>query len=93
MLFVCQIQHLANVAGTISFLRLSTNTYFSLASCVYQPLVSVCRLIMKADMDKIITLSDRDSPAELQKYLSSLTDDQVILFCQFIPPHFLSGCL
>ncbi|KAM8750534.1 Fanconi anemia group I protein isoform 1-T2 [Acanthopagrus schlegelii] len=33
---------------------------------------------MKADMDKIITLSDRDSPAELQKYLSSLTDDQLI---------------
>uniref|UniRef100_A0A671YDN1 FA complementation group I n=1 Tax=Sparus aurata TaxID=8175 RepID=A0A671YDN1_SPAAU len=35
-------------------------------------------------MDKIITLSDRDSPAELQKYLSSLTDDQVILFLKFL---------
>lgn len=32
---------------------------------------------MKADMDKIVSLSDGDSAEELQKYLSSLTDDQV----------------
>ncbi|XP_037624287.1 Fanconi anemia group I protein isoform X2 [Sebastes umbrosus] len=33
---------------------------------------------MRAEMDKIVTLSDGDSTAELQKYLSSLTDDQLI---------------
>uniref|UniRef100_A0A3Q1JBN9 FA complementation group I n=1 Tax=Anabas testudineus TaxID=64144 RepID=A0A3Q1JBN9_ANATE len=32
---------------------------------------------MRADMDKIVSLSDGDSTEELQKYLSSLTDDQV----------------
>ncbi|XP_038562542.1 Fanconi anemia group I protein isoform X1 [Micropterus salmoides] len=35
-------------------------------------------LIMRTEMDKIVTLSDEDSPAELQKYLSSLTNDQLI---------------
>ena len=44
----------------------------------------ICRLIMKAEMDKIVTLSDGDRTAELQKYLSSLTDDQVgQLICEF----------
>ncbi|XP_042351654.1 Fanconi anemia group I protein [Plectropomus leopardus] len=33
---------------------------------------------MKAEMDKIVTLSDGDSTVELQKYLSSLTNDQLI---------------
>nr|XP_046248910.1 Fanconi anemia group I protein [Scatophagus argus]XP_046248911.1 Fanconi anemia group I protein [Scatophagus argus]XP_046248912.1 Fanconi anemia group I protein [Scatophagus argus] len=33
---------------------------------------------MKAEMDKIVTLSDRDSTTDLQKYLSSLTNDQLI---------------
>ncbi|XP_042266424.1 Fanconi anemia group I protein isoform X2 [Thunnus maccoyii] len=33
---------------------------------------------MKAEMDKIVSLSDGDRTAELQKYLSSLTDDQLI---------------
>uniref|UniRef100_A0A673BWW0 FA complementation group I n=1 Tax=Sphaeramia orbicularis TaxID=375764 RepID=A0A673BWW0_9TELE len=33
---------------------------------------------MEAQMDKIVSLSDGDSTVELQKYLSSLTDDQVI---------------
>uniref|UniRef100_A0AAQ6IQJ1 FA complementation group I n=1 Tax=Anabas testudineus TaxID=64144 RepID=A0AAQ6IQJ1_ANATE len=33
---------------------------------------------MRADMDKIVSLSDGDSTEELQKYLSSLTDDQII---------------
>ncbi|XP_054475203.1 Fanconi anemia group I protein [Anoplopoma fimbria] len=32
---------------------------------------------MRAEMDKIVTLSDDDSTAELQKYLSSLTNDQL----------------
>ncbi|KAK7891742.1 hypothetical protein WMY93_023705 [Mugilogobius chulae] len=31
---------------------------------------------MKADVDKIVSLSDKDSIPELQKYLSSLMDDQ-----------------
>ncbi|XP_049928978.1 Fanconi anemia group I protein [Epinephelus moara] len=33
---------------------------------------------MRAEMDKIVTLSDGDNPAELQKYLSSLSNDQLI---------------
>ncbi|XP_029288870.1 Fanconi anemia group I protein isoform X3 [Cottoperca gobio] len=33
---------------------------------------------MRAEMDKIVTLSDGDSTAELQKYLSSLTNDKLI---------------
>uniref|UniRef100_A0A668APJ8 FA complementation group I n=1 Tax=Myripristis murdjan TaxID=586833 RepID=A0A668APJ8_9TELE len=33
---------------------------------------------MKAEMEKIVSLSDGDSTAELQEYLSSLTDDQVL---------------
>uniref|UniRef100_A0A668AYJ9 FA complementation group I n=1 Tax=Myripristis murdjan TaxID=586833 RepID=A0A668AYJ9_9TELE len=33
---------------------------------------------MKAEMEKIVSLSDGDSTAELQEYLSSLTDDQLI---------------
>ncbi|XP_054887143.1 Fanconi anemia group I protein [Poeciliopsis prolifica] len=33
---------------------------------------------MKAEMDKIVSLSDGESSAELQKYLSSLTSDQLI---------------
>ncbi|XP_020786733.1 Fanconi anemia group I protein [Boleophthalmus pectinirostris] len=33
---------------------------------------------MKADMDKIVSLSDKDSIPELQKYLSSLMDDQLV---------------
>uniref|UniRef100_A0A8C5DPJ8 FA complementation group I n=1 Tax=Gouania willdenowi TaxID=441366 RepID=A0A8C5DPJ8_GOUWI len=33
---------------------------------------------MKADMDKIVTLSDGEGTAELQKYISSLTDDQLV---------------
>ncbi|KAM7414315.1 hypothetical protein PAMA_019233 [Pampus argenteus] len=33
---------------------------------------------MKAEMDKIVSLSDGDSTAELQKYLSSLKNDQLI---------------
>ncbi|XP_070686476.1 Fanconi anemia group I protein [Pempheris klunzingeri] len=33
---------------------------------------------MRAEMDKIVTLSDGESTAELQKYLSSLTNDQLI---------------
>ncbi|KAM4734088.1 Fanconi anemia group I protein [Anableps anableps] len=33
---------------------------------------------MKAEIDKIVSLSDGESTAELQKYLSSLTDDQLI---------------
>ncbi|XP_071384510.1 Fanconi anemia group I protein [Centroberyx affinis] len=33
---------------------------------------------MKAEMEKIVSLSDRDNTAELQKYLSSLTDDQLM---------------
>uniref|UniRef100_A0A7N6C156 FA complementation group I n=1 Tax=Anabas testudineus TaxID=64144 RepID=A0A7N6C156_ANATE len=38
---------------------------------------------MRADMDKIVSLSDGDSTEELQKYLSSLTDDQVAILTQF----------
>ncbi|XP_029288868.1 Fanconi anemia group I protein isoform X1 [Cottoperca gobio] len=34
--------------------------------------------VMRAEMDKIVTLSDGDSTAELQKYLSSLTNDKLI---------------
>uniref|UniRef100_A0A7N6AF83 FA complementation group I n=1 Tax=Anabas testudineus TaxID=64144 RepID=A0A7N6AF83_ANATE len=34
-------------------------------------------------MDKIVSLSDGDSTEELQKYLSSLTDDQVAILTQF----------
>ena len=30
-------------------------------------------------MDQIVTLSDKDSTDDLQKYLSSLTDDKVML--------------
>ncbi|CAJ1057263.1 Fanconi anemia group I protein [Xyrichtys novacula] len=33
---------------------------------------------MRAETDKILTLSDGDKTAELQKYLSSLSDDQLI---------------
>ncbi|XP_034542605.1 Fanconi anemia group I protein [Notolabrus celidotus] len=33
---------------------------------------------MRADLDKIVTLSDGDSTTELQKYLSSLNNDQLI---------------
>ncbi|KAK5609003.1 hypothetical protein CRENBAI_017413 [Crenichthys baileyi] len=33
---------------------------------------------MKAEMDKILSLADEESIAELQKYLSSLTNDQLI---------------
>uniref|UniRef100_A0A3Q3E0E7 FA complementation group I n=1 Tax=Labrus bergylta TaxID=56723 RepID=A0A3Q3E0E7_9LABR len=33
---------------------------------------------MKAEIDKIVTLSDGDSTAELQKYLSSLSNDELI---------------
>uniref|UniRef100_UPI0037E9ACE8 Fanconi anemia group I protein n=1 Tax=Semicossyphus pulcher TaxID=241346 RepID=UPI0037E9ACE8 len=33
---------------------------------------------MRAEMDKIVTLSDGDSTAELQNYLSSISDDQLI---------------
>uniref|UniRef100_A0A8P4KTE6 FA complementation group I n=1 Tax=Dicentrarchus labrax TaxID=13489 RepID=A0A8P4KTE6_DICLA len=33
---------------------------------------------MRAEMDKIVTLSDGESTAELQKYLSSLKNDQLI---------------
>ncbi|XP_043980930.1 Fanconi anemia group I protein [Gambusia affinis] len=33
---------------------------------------------MKAEMDKIVSLSDGESTVELQKYLSSLTNDQLI---------------
>lgn len=33
---------------------------------------------MKADVDKIVSLSDKDSIPELQKYLSSLMDDQLV---------------
>ncbi|MEQ2296005.1 hypothetical protein AMECASPLE_020381, partial [Ameca splendens] len=33
---------------------------------------------MKAEMDKILSLADGESIAELQKYLSSLTNDQLI---------------
>ncbi|CAL1595500.1 unnamed protein product [Knipowitschia caucasica] len=33
---------------------------------------------MKADVDKIVSLSDKDSIPELQKYLSSLVDDQLM---------------
>lgn len=42
------------------------------------------RLIMKDDMDKIVSLSDGDRTVELQKYLSSLSNDQVKLSC---PPY------
>ncbi|XP_070764117.1 Fanconi anemia group I protein [Enoplosus armatus] len=34
--------------------------------------------MMRAEMDQIVTLSDGDSTAELQKYLSSLTNDKLI---------------
>ncbi|XP_076588504.1 Fanconi anemia group I protein [Chaetodon auriga] len=34
--------------------------------------------IMRAEMDKIVTLSDGDNTAELQQYLSSLTNEQLI---------------
>ncbi|TMS05108.1 Fanconi anemia group I protein-like protein [Larimichthys crocea] len=33
---------------------------------------------MKTEMDQIVKLSDEDSTAELQKYLSSITDDRLI---------------
>lgn len=33
---------------------------------------------MRAEIDKIVSLSDGDSTAELQTYLSSLKNDQVI---------------
>ncbi|XP_037834228.1 Fanconi anemia group I protein isoform X2 [Kryptolebias marmoratus] len=33
---------------------------------------------MKAEIDKIVSLSDGDSTTELQKYLTSLTNDQII---------------
>ncbi|XP_005802303.1 Fanconi anemia group I protein [Xiphophorus maculatus] len=33
---------------------------------------------MKAEMDKIVSLSDGESTVELQKYLSSLTNDQLV---------------
>ncbi|XP_033823746.1 Fanconi anemia group I protein isoform X2 [Periophthalmus magnuspinnatus] len=33
---------------------------------------------MKADVDKIVSLSDKDSIPELQKYLSSLMDEQLV---------------
>lgn len=33
---------------------------------------------MKADLDKIVSLSDKDSIPELQKYLSLLVDDQLV---------------
>lgn len=36
-------------------------------------------LIMKAEMDKIVSLSEGDSTVELQKYLSSLSNDKVSL--------------
>ncbi|KAK2842091.1 hypothetical protein Q5P01_012291 [Channa striata] len=34
--------------------------------------------LMRADMEKIVSLSDGDSITELQKYLSTVTDDQLI---------------
>uniref|UniRef100_A0A3Q3C1A7 FA complementation group I n=1 Tax=Haplochromis burtoni TaxID=8153 RepID=A0A3Q3C1A7_HAPBU len=36
---------------------------------------------MKAEMDKIVSLSDEENIPELQKYLSTLTDDQVCNKC------------
>lgn len=35
---------------------------------------------MKAEMDKIVSLSDEENIPELQKYLSTLIDDQVSYF-------------
>lgn len=45
----------------------------------------VRRGVMKAEMDKIVSLSEGESADELQKYLSSLTNDQV---AQFTKLHF-----
>ena len=42
---------------------------------------------MSAVIDKILTLSDPESIDELQKYLSSLKNDQVMLICQLLKYH------
>lgn len=37
---------------------------------------------MRGEMDKIVSLSGGENVAELQKYLSSLTDDKVSCFAK-----------